>query len=423
MVRTFRHQDQWDKLRPANNQIVASRLLRAGRHANWTSGLPDTWCGKPGTRNDTAHQLHPNSVPQIHVVYAYPKDTGNQISSSADMIQQMVRQTVEWVAQESDRKLSIRFDLGTTCGPNYVDIKLLPLRHKASVYHNNPDKLFEMVWEDLADKRKSMGIPDDHNVVIMVDDAMNIGDQETWTAGEAEILDDDEPSPALNLNSRGGLTAMVYGDRDHSNGTVFFQGYSIMLHEITHTLGAVLDGAPNASGYGHCGDEWDLMCYEDHDGYETWVACSDYSWDDEREAMDCNKDDYFNPNPKPGSYLATHWNTANSVFMCPLAECVVRDLTPPKRPSKPRVERNRGRTVVLSWKQASPGDGVAEYIVYNNGKRLTRPKPRFSMTSKRVRVTLRKLHWRRLMRIQVRAKDAAGNLSKPSKTVKFRVRR
>jgi len=83
-------------------------------------------------------------------------------------------------------------------------------------------------------------------------------------------------------------------------------GFNAAAHELGHTLGAVQSTAPNYNG--HCSDEWDLMCY----GSDTRVACADK---DNDRLLDCNKDDYFNTNPPAGSYLATHWNIANSAWL------------------------------------------------------------------------------------------------------------
>ncbi|MFJ9454505.1 RICIN domain-containing protein [Kitasatospora sp. NPDC101447] len=84
-------------------------------------------------------------------------------------------------------------------------------------------------------------------------------------------------------------------------------------HELGHNLGAVNDSAPNSSKAGHCVDEWDLMCYSDAPNYPKMkTVCPDNSHDDR---LDCRHDDYYNTNPAPGSYLATHWNVANNRFL------------------------------------------------------------------------------------------------------------
>jgi hypothetical protein len=85
-------------------------------------------------------------------------------------------------------------------------------------------------------------------------------------------------------------------------------------HELMHNLGGVQPSAPNTTGYGHCIDEYDVMCY----------------WDDQRAPpmqfdctprgtfeylYDCHNDDYFDPLPAQDSYLATRWNTANNWFL------------------------------------------------------------------------------------------------------------
>ena len=87
--------------------------------------------------------------------------------------------------------------------------------------------------------------------------------------------------------------------------------HSVAAHEVMHMLGGVQDNAPHATGAGHCIDETDAMCYDDGGIVGSLLKkCSG------REGLfDCRNDDYFNVNPQAGSYLAKHWNPADSSFL------------------------------------------------------------------------------------------------------------
>lgn len=132
----------------------------------------------------------------------------------------------------------------------------------------------------------------------------------TWVdsseyCGIAATFNDDSFGPENAHNGAWSLYARV--DRD-------CWGYDglVEAHELTHMLGAVQASAPNATGNGHCTDEYDIMCYEDSDSVEMVYSCPDAAGE---LLLDCNDDDYFNPNPAPGSYLAEHWNVARSSFL------------------------------------------------------------------------------------------------------------
>jgi hypothetical protein len=85
------------------------------------------------------------------------------------------------------------------------------------------------------------------------------------------------------------------------------------------------------------------------------------------ESYDCGRDDYFNPAPAPGSYLATHWNTYDSAFLAPCGEiapaCGGGNLwvpTPPVATSPPSTVGNahRGTAVVARpgvWSNSPAG--------------------------------------------------------------------
>ncbi|MEV8532415.1 RICIN domain-containing protein [Streptomyces sp. NPDC051211] len=152
-------------------------------------------------------------------------------------------------------------------------------------------------------------------------------------------------------------------------------------HELGHNLGAVNNSAPNTSRGAHCTDEWDVMCYSDTPYYPKMRnVCTNRAAEN---ILDCNHDDYFHTSPKPGSYLATHWNIADNQFL-------MRNKgggtdpgpgpspkpTPTPTPTTPRpgsgpdvtVGQIQPDSVVASWPRVA---GAAWYQVLFNGKHLT----------------------------------------------------
>lgn len=122
-----------------------------------------------------------------------------------------------------------------------------------------------------------------------------------------------------------GIGTMVRDDRDtQNNRNNSGPSYSRVdrdcwapqaaTHELMHNLGGVQDSAPHSSKGSHCIDEWDVLCYSDSPNYPSMkYLCPNKATYQGR--IDCNNDDYFDPLPQPGSYLDTHWNTAESVFL------------------------------------------------------------------------------------------------------------
>jgi hypothetical protein len=152
-------------------------------------------------------------------------------------------------------------------------------------------------------------------------------------AGEAQVRSDD--TVAGTAHRSGGLWAMLYGRGGtdfFGSGTSFPAGSTsrshvdTAIHEISHNLGAVQRSAPHRSASWHCLDETDILCYDDDGagGFATFSSCSSSTG----QLFDCNHDDYFDPAPAPGSYLATHWNLFNSVFMCSVSSCAPGGVPP-----------------------------------------------------------------------------------------------
>jgi hypothetical protein len=146
--------------------------------------------------------------------------------------------------------------------------------------------------------------------------------------GMSSVINDDSPSPnsAHNGNSYGVLGKTCY-DRPGA-----------FVHELMHGLGAVQLSAPNATQSMHCVDDKDQMCRKENDQDVMRQDCPD---DSDESLLDCNDNDYFNTNPAPGSYLATHWNAATSPF---LDNPKVKEAVPTTEPTtKPKKAKKKNK--------------------------------------------------------------------------------
>jgi hypothetical protein len=139
---------------------------------------------------------------------------------------------------------------------------------------------------------------------------------------------------------------------------------STAAHELGHNLGAVNYGAPNTSNGGHCIDEWDVMCYSDSPDYPAMVTkCADRSHD---ELLDCNHDDYYSTNPAPGSYLATHFNVADNLY---LIKTTTEPPPPPPTPTETTlVNTGSGKCLDLNWGFPDNGNFLQLWDCHDDGQ-------------------------------------------------------
>ncbi|MQS11143.1 hypothetical protein F7Q99_02285 [Streptomyces kaniharaensis] len=193
---------------------------------------------------------------------------------------------------------------------------------------------------------------------------------------------------------------------------------STPAHELGHNLGAVNNSAPNSSKGAHCTDEWDLMCYSDTPYYpQMRYVCPDQGHD---KRLDCNHDDYYNTNPAPGSYLATHWNIANNQFLLkgngtkpdptasPTPHPSPTGSTGPSTGPDVTVGQVTRDSAVVNWTTANSAEW---YEVFLNGRHLDWVKK----TSTRIYNLRPDTDYT----IAISVRDGAGHDSKPGRAVSF----
>lgn len=257
-----------------------------------------------------------SSGPRVQVVYAGLLGSPDRYADSLPSIREWIYE-VDGIVRDSAAKTSgrrrVRFVHDGACNPVVSRVQL-----SAAIV----DDIGQMADEMLAQgfNRK------DRAYLVFVD----LVDH---TCGVAFMDADDRPD-ADNANNSGPAFARV--DRG-------CWGSFVAAHELFHNLGAVQGAAPHKSAHGHCTDDFDVMCYDDSFGGPPVIMQQICVPEEEHERLlDCREDDYFHTDPPPGSYLDSHWNSADSVFL-------TADADPTPEPDCPRTvsEVNDWRRVVL----------------------------------------------------------------------------
>ncbi len=283
----------------------------AGQHPAY---LPDASCAFADSPTDDAtHALHPPGTPEVKVIYAHPADTPNQAAEYYPGLAQAVRDMMEYVYLGSGDRKSIRFDLGTFEAPDCVDIQRVSLPRPTAYYVPPAGTLSSTrLRNDLTGLLGPQ--PSPRNFLVYLPSILN-----RQAGGFAAVPNDDSVLGAEYQD--GGRFAFVFNFPPTREG----QQHAAQegAHEVFHNLGAIQASAPNSDGQAHCNDGTDLMCFAGARCGQLRAATTSITL-----PLDCGADDYFNPTPPAGSYLATHWNTYNSPFLCETGTCVPDNLGP-----------------------------------------------------------------------------------------------
>ena len=222
---------------------------------------------------------------RITVIYARSSDKADRYATFASSIKTWANDAdaiYEESAQETGGHRRIRFVTDSTCNPIVFN----------AVMGTTGDDSFGNTISAL----QGLGFNrSDRKYMLYVDSNVY--------CGIGNIKGDDQPG-AANINNGG----PSYGRTDTG-----CWGGPVAAHELMHNLGGVQLSAPHSSGGWHCVDEYDRMCYSDSPSFPTMqIICPNPARD---RLFDCKHDDYYSTIKRPGSYLATHWNSADSGFL------------------------------------------------------------------------------------------------------------
>jgi hypothetical protein len=286
-----------------------ARAKLSGSEARYR--LPTAWCGDTRSTDNNSNEFQ-NGGFRYHAIYALPADAPDRFAQFATSLQADAFQASALLEQSYGR--AIRFDLGTNCGPQYLDISVVRLPQTTEQMRALAPTATGTL-DAISNGINAAGFPTirptdtlesaskrDRNFVVWID-----GPAPQGACGQATSYNDQKRDPS-NLNNLGGKVAIVF-----PNGNGGFCSSNTVRHEIGHNLGALQPVAPHAFDGAHCNDAYeDTMCYSN----SPRVTGSGQRG----QFFDYGNDDYWDP---PAG-VALPWWTANlNRFLCPDAACNV----------------------------------------------------------------------------------------------------
>lgn len=214
----------------------------------------------------------------VEVVYARAFDDSDQYATRAAALRTTLERVNYWLNASAVATGVSGADMKVLCTGGVMTV------HKATLPTSKSGDSFGSVLEDVS----SLGFANTRTkYLVHYDDSIPCG-----CGGMAQAPGDDR-----RASDNSALRGPMYGVTITSSTLV-------VMHELSHTLGAVQTSAPHSTGASHCYDGADVMCYNDggpKGSLYTTSTCTGFVYD-------CNKDDYFNASPAATTYLATHWN-------------------------------------------------------------------------------------------------------------------
>ncbi len=278
----------------------------------------------------------------VKVFYLYQKGTLNRFAQRLPYIREIVA-IADAIYQESAAQKSairhVRWKMGPGC-----KLAVVPVAIKMSVSLGKAESTLR--------SRGLLGSTEN-----------GIAFRETGSScyGLGELRRDDRPSTRRNLNNRGGMFSWMQLGPCLALDAGSLRMGEMAAHEIAHTLGAVQWTSPNSSRHGHCEDAYDVMCYKDAPSTRIRIVCSEMR----PLLLDCGKNDYFNPRPAAGSYIAKHWNIARSKFLATAAPAAWDRLA---RPTVAITSPPNGSTIAgdltIKASAAAPADAILQAVAF-----------------------------------------------------------